>query len=270
MVRGGETAGNLDSVLHRLADFQEKRVALRNKVRSATRYPQFMLIASLGITYFLLATVVPKITEVFKDSDAVLPWNTRLLIVISNLATTYWWLVAIVVVAGWILFRRWKNSSRGRRTWDGLILRIWMIGPLLKMAAIARFTRSLGTMLASGVPLLKCLDIVKSIFDNVVLEEVVEKARDAIREGESISKPLKESGYFPPTVTQMIAVGERSGQLEGMLETVADSYDNIVDTKVNGLTSILAPIIILLMGIVVGFIVLSIMMPIMQMNDVME
>jgi general secretion pathway protein F len=267
MVRAGEAAGNLDAILVRLADFSENQVKLRSKVQSAMLYPAVTGVAAIGIISLLMIVVVPKITEIFRDMGKALPWNTQLLIFVSNIAGDYWWLMLILTGLGIWGFRRWKRSPRGKGRWDRFLLRLWIVGPLVRMVGIARFARILGTLLAGGVPLLQALEIVKNLLGNEVLVKVVDDARIAIREGESIAAPLQKSGQFPPVVTRMIAVGERSGQLESMLENVATAYENEVEMKVTRLTTLMEPLMILFMGGAVGFIVFSILMPILQMNE---
>ncbi len=267
MVRAGEIAGNLETVMKRLAEFLDGQVRLRGKVASALMYPVVMAFVGLGITSMLMIVVVPKITQIFADTGKALPWNTRFLIWASDITGEWWWLMILLGIAASIGFRRWKRAPKGRARWDRIVLRVWVVGDLVRMIAIARFSRTLGTMLASGVPLLQTLEIVKSILGNTVLVDVVEEARKAIREGESVAGPLQRSGQFPPMVTRMIAVGERSGQLESMLETVAEAYENEVEQKLGRLTALMEPLIILTMGAVVGFIVFSILMPILDMNE---
>jgi general secretion pathway protein F len=211
--------------------------------------------------------VIPKITEIFSDQKATLPWNTQLLIGTSHFIGSYWWLIAIVVTLSIMGFRRWRRSPEGRRKWDGFILRLPLVGRIARLVAISRFARTLGTMLGAGVPLLKALEISRFVLSNVVLEKVIDEARDAIREGDSIAAPFKRSGHFPPVVTHMIAVGERSGQLEQMLDTVGRSYEGEVDVSLSRFTSVLEPLMIVAMGGTVAFIVFSMLMPIMQMNE---
>jgi general secretion pathway protein F len=267
MVRAGETAGNLDQVLFRLADFQEAALRLRSKVTSALVYPAVMAVVGTVIMGILMIVVVPKITAIFQDMGKSLPWNTELLIWTSRFVGRWWPLLLALAIAGSFLFRAWKKTPKGRVLWDRFTLKLWVVGPLNRIVAVSRFARTLGTMLASGVPLLKSLDIVKFILDNMVLQKVVEEAHDAIREGESIAAPLKRSGQFPPLVTHMIAVGERSGQLESMLENVAEAYERDVEAKLQRLTALFEPAMILVMGGVVAFVVFSILMPIMDMNQ---
>jgi general secretion pathway protein F len=218
----------------------------------------------------LLIVVVPQITAVFEDMGKTLPWNTRLLIVISALASGYWWALAPIGVGGYFGFRRWSRTPRGRSTLDRAKLRMWLIGPLVRFVGVARFSRTLATMLSAGVPVLSALEITKKVLNNTVLEKVVEQARDAIREGESIAATLKKSGEFPSMMVHMVSVGERSGQLETMLENVAGAYEREVDGKVARLTTILSPAIIVGMAVVVVFIVFSILTPILDMQNFVQ
>jgi general secretion pathway protein F len=269
MVRAGEASGNLDQILVRLADFLDGQVRQKNRIQSAMMYPVIMTIVGMLITGLLMVVVVPKITEIFRDMGKALPWNTQLLIYVSQITGSYWWALLILTGGGIYGFKRWKRSKTGKPRWDAMVLRIWVVGPLVRMIAIARFARILGTLLTGGVPLLKAMEIVRTLLGNEVLMKVVDDARAAIREGESIAAPLAKSGQFPPVVTRMIAVGERSGQLEGMLENVAIAYEQDVETKIGRLMTLLEPVMILMMGGVVGFIVFSILLPILEMNEMM-
>jgi general secretion pathway protein F len=270
MVRSGEAAGNLDAVLSRLADFLDTEHALRSKVSGAMTYPIVMMVMGTIVLGILMVVVVPQISAVFEDSGKALPWNTQLLIFIAGLAGAYWWLFIPFAVGGYLGFRRWLRKPKGRATLDRLKLRLWVIGRLVRFVAVARFARTLATMLASGVPLLTALQIVKKVLNNTVLEKVVDEARDAIREGESIAAPLKRSGQFPSMMCHMITVGERSGQLEAMLENVATAYERDVESEVARLTTLLSPIMIVVMAIAVGFIVFSIITPIMDMQQFVQ
>ena len=267
MVRAGEAAGNLDQVMFRLADFEESSLALRSKVTSALVYPAVMLVVGTVIMSILMIVVVPKITAIFQDMGKSLPWNTEMLIWISRFVGRWWPLLIVLAIALAFGFRSWKKSAAGRLVYDRVLLRLWVFGPLTRRLAISRFAKTLGTMLNSGVPLLRALEIVKHILNNVVLMKVVEEAHDAIREGESIAAPLKRSGQFPPLVTHMIAVGERSGQLEQMLDNVAQAYEREVEAKLGRMTALLEPVMILCMGGIVAFVVFSILTPIMDMNQ---
>lgn len=270
MVRSGEAAGNLDQVLARLADYLEAQLALRAKVTGALTYPIIMMVIGAIVMGVLLIVVVPQISAVFEDLGKALPWNTRFLIVVSTIAGGYWWLVIPGGLLTWLVVRRWSRSKRGRSLIDRTKLRLWLLGPLVRYVAVARFARTLATMLLSGVPMLTALEISKRVLSNTLLEKVVEEARDAIREGQSISAPLKKSGQFPSMMVHMVAVGEQSGQLEAMLENVAGAYEREVDGKVARLTTILSPAIIISMAVVVVFIVFSILTPILDMQNFVD
>jgi general secretion pathway protein F len=267
MVAAGEASGTLEQVLERLADFMEAQARLRSKVSAALAYPVLMAIIGMLLISVLMVAVVPKVTAIFESLDRALPWYTQVLIGTSNFLAGYWWLLSMMIAGGIWWFRRWKKTAEGRMRWDAICLKAPIFGRLLRMLAVARFAKTLATLLAAGVPLLKAMEIVKNVLDNALLEKVVEDATGSIREGESIADPLKRSGQFPPIVTHMIAVGEKSGQLEQMLESVAEAYDAQVETNVQALTSLLEPLMIVVMGAAVGFIAFAIMMPLIQMNE---
>jgi general secretion pathway protein F len=266
MIRAGESSGALDVVLVRLADLTESQAQLRNKIIGAMLYPAIMVVVGIAIVSILFVVVIPKVTKIFEDMNVALPWTTRILISVSSFARDYWYLVVALLPAAVFGVRRWMKTPRGRAWWDRTQLQVPVFGELVRMLALSRFAKTLATLLASGVPLLTAMDIVKNIVSNTLLADVIEKARDSIREGESIAAPLKRSGQFPPLVYHMIAIGERSGQLEEMLQNVAKSYEAQVEMRVGALTSLLEPVMIVAMGVVVAFIVFSILMPIMQLN----
>ena len=270
MVRAGEASGTLEGVLDRLTSFMENQSRLKGKVVGAMAYPALMMILAIVLISVLMTAVVPKVTAIFQSMNRALPWNTALLITVSHFMAGYWWLIAGVVTLGIVMFRRWKRTPKGKLAWDRFLLAVPMFGKLFQMVAIARFARTLGTLLGAGVPLLQAMGIVRSVLGNAALEEVVESATGSIREGESIAEPLKRSKRFPPMVTHMIAIGEKSGQLEEMLENVAEAYDHAVDTRVQMLTSLLEPIIIIFMGGAVAFIAVSILFPLIQMSDFVD
>jgi general secretion pathway protein F len=266
MIRAGESSGALDVVLIRLADFTEAQAQLRNKIIGAMLYPAIMVVVGVAIVGILFAVVIPKVTKIFDDMNVTLPWTTRLLIFTSTIVRDYWYLLLIGIPAVLYGFRRWVKTPKGTAFWDRTQLKVPVLGDLIRMLAISRFAKTLSTLLASGVPLLTAMDIVRNIVTNTLLSSVIDNARDAIREGESIAAPLKRSGQFPPLVYHMIAIGERSGQLEEMLSNVARSYEAQVEMRIGALTSLLEPVMIVLMGGGVAFIVFSILMPIMQLN----
>ncbi len=268
MIRAGESSGALEIVLVRLADFTESQARLRSKVIGTLTYPAAMVLIGAVILGILFTVVIPKITKVFEDAKVTLPWTTRALIGFSSFVHDWWWALAILLVLAAWSGRRWRATPAGRARWDEWVLNVPIFGALLRQLAIARFSRTLATLLKSGVPLLTAMDIVKNIVGNTRLATVIEESRDSIREGESIAAPLKRSGEFPPLVYHMVAIGERSGQLEEMLKNVADAYDSQVETRIGALTALLEPIMIIVMGVAVAFIVFSILMPILQVNTI--
>ncbi|ABF90238.1 general secretion pathway protein F [Myxococcus xanthus DK 1622] len=267
MVRAGEASGALDAVLTRLADFTENQARLQQKILSTMLYPAIMMVVGGGILVALMVFVVPKVTKIFETMKATLPLSTRFLIASSNFFQSWWFILLPAMALGVVLFMRWTKSPSGKPKWDRITLKAPVVGNLVRLLSISRFARTLSTLLKSGVPLLAAMDIVKAIMTNTVLAEVVEKARDSIREGESIANPLKRSGEFPPLVYHMVAIGERSGQLEEMLTSVADNYETQVNVRISALTSLLEPLLIVVMGAVIAFVALSILMPILQVNS---
>jgi general secretion pathway protein F len=267
MVRAGEASGSLETVLIRIADFMDQQEELRGKVTTAMFYPVAMGLVGVGVVTLLMVKVVPGIAEMFAGQGAELPFTTRSLINISAVISGYWWLLITLFIGAVTGFRKWHATPVGRELTDRFILATPIVGGLARRIAIARFARTLATMLASGVQLLQALDIVRSLLGNVVLEKVLTRARDEIREGAGIAVALKRSGQFPPLVTHMIAVGERSGQLEQMLTDLANAYDRESSAAITRLTAVLEPIMIVAMGGSVGFIVFAIMTPILQMNQ---
>lgn len=270
MVRAGETSGALDQILFRLAEFLEKQLALKNKVTNALLYPALMLFVGVSVLFFLMTFVVPKITAVFTNMQQALPWPTVALMSVSQFFADYWLLLAGLLIAGIVLVQRSVRTDKGRIAADRLILRLPLIGDVARMVSISRLSSTLATMLASGVQLLDALDVSKRVMNNRVLEETVEGARQNIREGETIADPLKRSGEFPALVTHMIAVGERSGEMEEMLRRVSQIYDGEVERVITRLTSLLEPIMILAMGVIVFFIVVAILLPIFEMGQMVR
>jgi general secretion pathway protein F len=267
MIRAGEHSGALDAVLLRLAEFTEGQSRLKQKVIGTMMYPAIMSVVGGGVLVLLMTVVVPKVTKVFDDMKVTLPWTTRLLIFASNALQDYWFVFIPMVIGTVAAFVYWSRSEAGKPVFDRLLLKVPVFGGLVRMLSVARFTRTLATLLKSGVPLLTAMDIVKNVVTNSVLADVIDKAKDAISEGESIAAPLKKSGEFPPLVYHMIAIGEKSGQLEDMLVNVSDSYESQVNVRIGALTSLLEPLMIVGMGGVIAFVAFSILMPILQMNS---
>lgn len=270
MVRAGEASGALDIVLLRLADYTERSAQLRSKVRGALVYPTFMAVFATLILFFLLSYVVPKITRIFTETHQELPAITVVLLAISGFAQRYWWVVLTGGVAAVVGVRVSIRTPDGRLRFDRGILKLPHAGKLIKKVALARFARTLSTLLEGGIPLLQSLDIVKNVVNNMVLRQAIEDGRNSIREGHSIADPLRRSGHFPPLLVHMIAVGEKSGELESMLARAADAYDNEVESAINALSSVMEPVIIIFMGAIVLFIVLAILLPIFQLQEIVH
>lgn len=267
MIRAGESSGSLDVVLVRLTDFLESQLRLRSKIIGAMVYPIIMIVIGIGLMMLLFVFVIPRVTKLFDQQRKPLPGITKVLLGTADFVSSFWWLIIIVLVAGALLFKKWKSTPQGKLKWDGFKLKVPLLGPVVRMVAISRFAKTLATLLSSGVPLLKALDIVKSILGNSVLAKVVEQAHDNIREGESIAAPLKRSGEFPPLMTHMISVGERAGRLEEMLDSVAENYEGQINVRVEAMTAMLEPLMIVGMGGTIGFVVFAILLPIMQLSD---
>lgn len=264
MVQVGENTGTLDQVLKRLADFLEDQARMRSRLQSAMAYPILMSLIGVGVLFFLFAFVVPKVVRMLEDLEQALPLPTLILIRTSDLLVAWWWVILLLIVGGIWGLRRWGRTEEGRLKLDRIALKIPLFGRLNLLVATARFTRTLGTLLRSGVPLLKALDIARNLMQNRVLRQALDDTAVAVREGEGLAAPIRRSGVFPPMVAQMAAIGERSGDLEDMLFRVADTYEHQVDLTLNGLLSLLEPVMILVMGGIVGFIVLAILLPIFQ------
>ncbi|MFO7557688.1 MAG: type II secretion system inner membrane protein GspF [Desulfobacterales bacterium] len=266
MVRAGESSGTLEIVLERLADITENQQALTNKIKSMLAYPAIMTVIGSGVLFFLMAYIVPKITTIFEDVNRVLPAPTRFLIATGDILKSFWWLFFILIVAAIFCFRALRKTEKGKYMIDRFVLSLPIAGELVKKLAVARFARTLGSLLENGVTLLSSLEIVKNIVGNVIIAGVVEKAASDVEKGQALGKTIESSNIFPNLSVQMILVGEQSGELEPMLNKVADVFEGEVESTVIAMTSWLEPIIILVMGVVVAFIVLSIVLPIMEMN----
>jgi len=267
MVRAGEAAGALESILTRLAEYMEASQRQRTKVASSMIYPALMLVVGSGVLIFLMTFVVPRLTQIFLEMGQGLPTMTWVLISVSSFFASWWFLgFLVVLVAAIVAIRFNTRSGRGRYLLDRVRLRLPVAGGLIRKLAVARFARTLGTLLAGGIPLLRALEIVRGVVGNEVIARDVGEARERISEGASMSEELRRSQEFPPIVVHMVAVGEASGSLEDMLFNVADTYDNEVETATNSLIALLEPLMIVVMGVIVGFIVLSVLLPIFEMN----
>ncbi len=271
MVRAGEASGTLDLVLERLADFYEGQQAMKMKIRAAMAYPVLMFFIGSAVLLFLVAFVVPRITEIFAEMHQTLPAVTVFLIAVSGFLKNFWWLV-LIVLAGAVGAIRYAvtKTVQGQYAWDRLKITVPLVGPVNRKIALARFSRTLGTLLQGGVPLLAAMDIVENIVDNRLISDEIKKAKRDVEEGQSLSAPLTRSDLFPPIVTEMISVGEQSGTMEKMLFRISDAYDREVETGILMMTSLLEPVMILVMGMAVGFIVVSILLPVFEMNQLVR
>jgi general secretion pathway protein F len=270
MVRAGEASGSLDLVLDRLAEFSENQQALRGRVRAALAYPVFMFVIGTLILFFLITFIVPNITKIFSDMHQTLPLPTMMLIGASQFLKSFWWLVLMILAGVIILAKQFKKTPRGNYIWDEIKIRAPILGPINIKMAMARFGRTLGSLLQSGVPLLSSLQIVRNIVNNAIIADDIDKAMDEIESGKSLATPLGQSRWVPPVAIQMIAVGEQSGKLESMLNKIADIYEGEVESQIMAMTSMLEPVMILIMGVFVGFIVISILLPIFEMSQMIR
>ena len=267
MVRAGESSGALEAVLFRLADYLQNQIRIANRIKSALAYPMIMCTFGLAVIAFLMTFAIPKISQVFEDLNRNLPAITTFLIKTSTAARDYWWLGLVVLTAVVFALNRYTKTPSGRRRWDWLRLNAPVFGDLSRKLAMSRFSRTLGTLVEGGLTVMPALDIVKRVVQNVILEDAVDEARKAVRRGQDLATPLRESGLFPPMLVHMVSLGERSGQLEKMLLRVANAYEEEAETKVSTLMSLLEPAIILVMGVFVAFLVLAILLPIVDIGQ---
>jgi len=266
MVKAGETGGVLDEVLERIANYMEKEQALRSKIKAAMVYPLLLSTAALGGLFFMTIVILPQFESLFKElgGSGQLPLPTQMAMAASVAIRRYWYIMFIGLGVGMFVLRRYLQTPGGRARYDRFKLKMPVVGELNRKIVVARFTRTLGTLIASGVPIMQSLEVVAKAIDNVVIGEAVDAVRSSIREGQTIAIPLQFSGVFPPMVVQMAKVGEETGALEQMLQKVADFYDVEVESMVASLTSLLEPILIIFMGVIVGAMVISLYLPIFQ------
>jgi len=265
MIRAGEASGQLDTVLERLAEYQEASAALKSEIKSAMTYPIVSLVLVLGITFFLLVFIIPKFQDMFFSMNVELPAITRFLLALSQWLKgniLYWGSASIATVAGIVAYFR---SVPGKFARDWLLLHMPIFGPLFRKVAISRFARTFSTLIQSGVPILGALEIVSQTCGNQLVSRAIDKASDSVRQGETLGEPLARSGVFPPMVTKMVSIGEKTGALESLLEKIGDFYDQQVKTTVEGLTSLIEPLMIAVMGFLVGGMVMAIFLPIFKM-----
>jgi general secretion pathway protein F len=267
MVEAGEASGTLEIVLLRLADFTESQVKLKNKIKGAMTYPIIMGVFGFVMMNVIFIFVIPKIAKIFISMKKELPVITQVCIWISNFLVNYWWLVIIGILAAIYSTMKYISTPKGMSQWHALQLKLPILGVLVKMINVSRFCSTLGTLMNSGVPILTALTIVKNLIPNIHMKDAVDKARQSVSEGASLAQPLAQSGYFPPLVTHMIKLGERSGELEPMLKIISENYEDQVQSRISGLTSVLEPIMMICLGTAIGFIVFAVVIPMMNMNS---
>jgi general secretion pathway protein F len=266
MVKAGEAGGVLDRILVRLSEFIEESEELKQYMISVMIYPIILTLVAAGAVIVLLTAVIPKFQVVFEDMGQALPLPTQLIMGMSDFVSSYWYIPAGLIVIAFTAIRNYINTAKGRYAWDRFRLRIPLLGNISRKLAVTRFTRTLGTLTGNGVPLLQALFIIKDVIGNEIIARAIVKVHGAVKEGENISGPLKETGVFPPMVLHMIRVGEETGTMEKMLLKVAEIYDAEVKNSVKRLISLFEPVMILLMALVVMFVVLSIVMAVFSMN----
>lgn len=266
MVRAGEASGALEKVLYRLADILEHQARMRAKVLSTLAYPTFMALFAVAIITFLMVVIVPRITALFQRQDQVLPKLTQIMIGTSHFVGSYWYFLVGLVVGAFLLWRWYISKPAGRLRWDRFVLSLPLLGQLRLKLICGRFSRTLGTMLESGLTVMKSLEVVNSVIQNAHIELAMENVKAGVRRGRDLAAPMKEAAVFPPMLIHMVELGQRSGEIESMLLKVADTYDEDVQITVDALVSLLEPIIIIVMGIFVGLLVLSILLPILNMS----
>jgi type IV pilus assembly protein PilC len=271
MIKAGEASGQLDIILQRLADYMEAIEELKREIRAAMTYPVISLFLIISITVGLVVGIVPKFQEIFEQMQMTdLPLPTEILIMISKILRMHFIETIIVCVILFVAFVMYIRTKTGQRQWHWFCLHMPVFGPLFRKVAISRFARTFATLIQSGVPMLGALDIVASTAGNVLVEEAVLKAKDAVARGETLGDPLAATKVFPPMVTRMISIGEKTGALEKLLLKISEFYDQEVRATVKALTSLIEPLLITIMGVIVGFIVLSIFMPIIKIQQVLS
>ena len=267
MIRAGEVSGQLDVILSRLAEYLEASAHLRSEIKSAMTYPIVSLVLVSGIAGFLMIGIVPSFKPVFDSLEVELPALTTFIMDIAFFMRDFWYLMGGAMVGAFFGFKVWKKTPRGAYLFDKFVLKAPVFGPLFKKVALSRFTRTFSTLVKSGVPILGAMEIVSQTAGNRVISEVVDQARASVKQGETLSEPLAKSPVFPPMVTKMIGIGERSGALDALLEKIADFYDQQVEAEVKGLTSLIEPLMIAVMGLIVGGIVLAVFLPIFKLQE---
>jgi type IV pilus assembly protein PilC len=267
MIKAGEVSGQIDTILTRLAEYLEAAAHLRSEIKSAMTYPVVSLFLVLGIACFLMMGIVPSFKPVFESLEVELPALTTWIMDIAFFMRDNWYLIFGAVIAAIAMFKAWVKTDGGQYAWHLITLKMPVFGPLFKKVALSRFSRTFSTLVKSGVPILGAMEIVSQTSGNRVISEVVDAARDSVKQGDTLAEPFGKSKIFPPMVTKMIGIGERSGSLDSLLEKIAEFYDQQVEVEVKGLTSLIEPIMIAVMGFVVGGIVLAVFLPIFKLQE---
>jgi type IV pilus assembly protein PilC len=270
MIKAGEASGQLEEILARLAEYQEAAAALKREIKSAMTYPVVSMCMVLAITLFLLIGIVPQFKAIFDSMNVELPAITQVLLAVSTGMRAYWYIVLAVPVVIVVAVLMYKKTPKGQWQWDWLMLHMPVFGTLFQKVALSRFSRTFATLIKSGVPILGALEIVANTAGNAIVSDAVIKARDSVRQGENLAKPLSTSPVFPPMVVRMIAVGEKSGALETLLSKISEFYDQQVQATVESLTSLIEPLMIGFMGLMVGGIVLAVFLPIFKLQSVLS
>jgi type IV pilus assembly protein PilC len=270
MIEAGEVGGILDKILLRLAEYMEKAMHLKSKVKGAMVYPAAIVTVAVAVVIFLLVFVIPMFGSMFADFGKALPWPTQVVLGLSDFVISRWYLVFVMPVVLFVLFFRFRATENGKILTDKIALKLPVLGPLIQKVAVAKFTRTMGTLIASGVPIIEGLNITARTAGQKVIERAVIEVIDDIKQGKGLAEPLKEQGVFPIMVVQMIEVGEQTGALDAMMNKIADFYDEEVDTAVEALTSLLEPALMVFLGVVVGFVVIAMYMPIFKLGDVVS
>ena len=270
MVRAGEASGKLDIVLTRFSEFAEHQEDLKQKIKGALFYPVILLCAGVAVTLFIVTFIIPQFAEIFIKTGIALPIPTLILYRIGMVIKHFWYLLGLLVIAGFIAVRHYVKTETGRFNFDRFKLNLPLFGQLFRKSAISRFSRTLGTLVASGVPILESLGITKEVMDNEVLARVVENTRNSVEKGEKIAESLKISEEFPPATVQMISVGEETGALDVMLNKISDFYDMSIGYTIKKLTAVIEPLFLAIMGGMVGFIMVSMLLPIFDMMKILR
>lgn len=270
MVNAGEASGTLGLVLERLSEFQEYQIKVRGQIFGALSYPLLMILAALGIIAYLFVSVVPKLQKVFKSLKVELPGFTQALIAISEFVQNQWYIVIIVIGVGVFIFKQWVSKDKGKLIFDKWLLGLPLFGPLIMRINVSKFTKTLATLLNSGVPIIKALDITANIVGNKVLSDVIESSKVSVQEGNSLGVTIEKSQAFPPLVSHMIKTGEKTGDMEKMLMHLSDAYDQEVERKINSMISLIEPLMIIVLGLIVVVVVAGMMVPMLSVMNQMR